>query len=88
MEKGEGVEWGLEESIKGTKSERGWINRGKLVEAGGGGGKEKKERKRRGHGPPPSQRQDWDCCWQRKASRRQQGERVIEGQEGPQGRSA
>ena len=40
-----------------------------------------------GHGPPPSHRQDWNCCWQRKASRGWQ-ERVIEGQEGPRGRSA
>lgn len=87
-EDGEGVEWGLEENIRGTKSERGWIERGLLGRAGGGG-KEKnvEERNRRGHRPPPSQRQDWDCCWQMKASRGQE-ERVIEGQEEPQGRSA
>ena len=88
LEDEHGVERGLEESIKGSKSERSWINGGYLVGAGREE-QEQEERNRRGHGPPPSQRQDWDCWWQRKkASRGQEEERVIEGQEGPQGRSA
>ena len=51
------------------------------------GEKKGEEGSKMGHGPPPSHRQDWNCCWQRKASRGWQ-ERVIEGQEGPRGRSA